>query len=58
MRRFEEIAAFPGTFVDFEERDTHGRRIDVNVFGKFAIAFWDDFADRDLKILSVKIADR
>lgn len=58
MRRFEEIAAFPGNYADYEERDPTGRRIDVNVFGKFAIAFWGDFAGRDLKIISVKIADR
>jgi hypothetical protein len=55
--RFREIAAFPSKFADFEKRDVKGRRIDVHVFQKFAIKFWHDFADRQLKILDVHLAD-
>jgi hypothetical protein len=29
----------------------------VHVFGRFAIKFWDDFADRQVKILDVHPAD-
>jgi len=56
MRRFLEIAAFPGNYADCGERDANGRRLDVHVFGKYAIACWDDFADRHLKILDVRPA--
>lgn len=58
MKRFLEIAAFPGNYAEYEERDASGRRLDVNVFGNHAIAYWDDFADRHLKILDVRPAGR
>ena len=57
LKRFREIAAFPSKFSDFVERDAAGRRVDVHIFGKFAIKFWDDFADRHVKILDVHFAD-
>jgi hypothetical protein len=31
--------------------------VDVHVFGKFAVKFWDDFADRHVKILDLHFAD-
>lgn len=52
-----EIAAFPSKFSDFIERDSAGRRVAVHLFGKFAIKFWNDFADRHVKILDVHLAD-
>ena len=58
LKRFRDIAAFPSNFSDFSEHDSAGRRVDVHVFGKFAIKFWDDFADRHVKILDVHFADR
>lgn len=57
LKRFREIAAFPSNFSDFVEHDSTGRRVDVHVVGKFAIKFWDDFADRHLKILDLHFAD-
>lgn len=57
LQRFREIAASPSQFSDFVERDVSGRRVDVHVAGKFAIKFWDDFADRHVKILDVHLAD-
>ncbi|MCB1233590.1 MAG: hypothetical protein KDM91_00800 [Verrucomicrobiae bacterium] len=56
--RFLEIREFPGNFADFHEFDATGRRVEVHICGKFAIRFWDDFADRHLKILDVTLADR
>jgi hypothetical protein len=56
--RYREVAAFPSNFSDFVEHDSAGRRVSVHVFGKFAIKFWDDFADRHVKILDVHFADR
>ena len=58
LQRFREIAAFPSKFSDFVEFDSSGRRVDVHVFGKFAVKFWDDFADRHLKILDLHLADQ
>ena len=58
LQRFREIAAFPSKFSDFVEYDSSGRRVDVHVFGKFAVKFWDDIADRHLKILDLHFADQ
>jgi hypothetical protein len=58
LRRFREIAEFPSKFLDFVEYDSSGRRLGVHVFGRFAIKFWDDFADRHVKIRDLHFADR
>ena len=58
LKRFREVAAFPSNFSDFVEHDSAGRRVDVHSYGKCAIKFWDDFADRHVKILDVHFADR
>jgi hypothetical protein len=58
LRRCREIAAFPSNFSDFFEHDSTGRRLGVHVFGRFAIKFWDDSADRQVKILDLHFADR
>ncbi len=58
LKRFREIAAFPSRYSDFVERDASGRRVDTHVCGRFAIKYWDDAADRHLKILDVHLADR
>jgi hypothetical protein len=57
LNHFREIAAFPSKFSNFVERDSAGRRVEVHIFGKFAIKFWNDFADRHVKILDVHLAD-
>ncbi len=44
----------PGAFA---EHDSVGRRIDVHIFGKLAIKFWNDSADRHVKILDIHLAD-
>lgn len=57
LARFREIAEYPSNFKDFSERDSAGRSVGVHVFRKFAIKFWDDVADRHLKILDLHFAD-
>lgn len=57
LKRFREIAGRPAQFSDFSEHDSTGRRVDVHIRGKFAIKFWNDFADRHVKILDVHLAD-
>ncbi|MBE2282534.1 MAG: hypothetical protein IAE77_03625 [Prosthecobacter sp.] len=53
MRMTEE----PRLFSDFVHIEPDLRRYDVHVAGKHAIYFWDDFADRDLKIIRILRAD-
>ena len=56
--RFAAIRDFPANFSDFVENDTEGRRVDIHIFGKYAIKYWQDHADRDIKVLHVHLADR
>ncbi len=58
LKRFREIAAFPTRFSDFAEYDSSGRQVDVHILGKFAVKYWHDFADRQIKILDLHFADR
>ena len=58
LRRFRAIGTSPDRYADYLERDAVGRDVAVHVFGRFAIKFWDDFADRQVKILDVHPADR
>lgn len=51
--QFRRIQDFPENFIEYTERDPSGRRISVCVSGEFAIHYWDDFADRHVKILAV-----
>jgi hypothetical protein len=56
--RFLQISEFPGHYSDFQEADITGRLLDIHLFGKYAITYWTDFADHDLKILRIEPADR
>ena len=56
--RMQDIGASPDRFADYQEKTREGREADVNVCGPFVIYFWDDFADRDVKILALGLADR
>lgn len=57
-RAFVAIAADPRSCADYVEPDLRGRPCDVCVFHSVAIKYWEDSADRDLKILEVVPADR
>ena len=56
--RFVEIRDFPANRSDYIERDSVGREVAINMCGAFAIKFWIDHADRQVKILDVHPADR
>ena len=56
-KRFREIATAPDRFEDYHEQDATGRDLSAHVFRGYAILFWDDLADRHLKILEVASAD-
>ena len=58
LKCFREIAAYPANHSDYPEDDASGRRVEVHVFLRFAIKFWNDAADQHVKILDVHPADR
>ena len=58
LQRLRAIGAAPDRFADFPESDPKGRELQVHIFRRFAIKYWDDFADRHVKILDVHLADR
>jgi hypothetical protein len=43
---------------DCAETDAVGRTVDINICSRFAIKFWTDPADRQIKILDLHAADR
>ena len=56
-KRLGEIQATPTRFADYQERQSDGRSLDVHVHFGFAIYYWDDFADRHIKVLRIRRAD-
>lgn len=55
--KLEAIRDFPTHHAEYHRRDDVGRRIDGCLVGKFAIEYWEDTADMDLKIISIAWAD-
>ena len=56
-RRLGEIQATPARFADFQETDPTGRLLDVHVHCGFAFYYWEDFADRHVKVMRIRRAD-
>ena len=56
--RLRQIRDYPSNWSEFTERDASGRPLHVNICGDFAITFWEDFADRHVKVLEIARADR
>jgi hypothetical protein len=56
-RRLHQLAESPDRYTDFLERDSRGRDLSVHIFGGYAILYWDDHADRHLKVLEITRAD-
>lgn len=56
--RFVAIQDYPTKFSDYMESDSESRRVNIHICGKYAIKFWEDHADRHLKILDVRFADK
>ena len=55
LLRLEET---PDALIEFSEPDETGRPLHVFVFDGWAIFFWIDFADRHVKVLHMRAADR
>ncbi len=58
LDHFVRLRATPDRYCDYHENDRIGRRIEISVFAGFSIHYWIDFADRHIKILAIKPADR
>ena len=56
-KRLGEIQTTPTRFADYQERESDGRTLDVHVHCGFAIYYWDDFADRHIKVCRIRRAD-
>jgi hypothetical protein len=56
--RFVDIRSDPQRFSDYVESDSDGHRVDIHICGRFAIKFWQDHADRHIKILDTLFADQ
>jgi hypothetical protein len=57
LASLEEIRQRPAVYADFSERDAEGRLVQIHIVGKFAVKYWEDFADRHLKVLDITNAD-
>ncbi len=57
-KRFLQIRDFPHNHSDYSEPDNTGRPVEINIHGKFAIKYWIDHADQQVKILDIHPADR
>lgn len=58
LQHFVAIRSFPGNHSDYHESDAIGRRIEISVLGGWAIHYWIDGADRQVKVLALKPADK
>ncbi len=44
-------------FADFREPESNAHTLDVHIHCGFAIYYWDDLADRHIKVLRIRRAD-
>ncbi len=57
LSHFREIERYPSAHSDYADTDALGRRVEVSVLDGFAIYYWIDEADRQVKILQLIAAD-
>lgn len=56
--RLVSLQKFPSRFSDYVESDSEDRLVDIHICGTYVIKFWQDYADRHVKILDLHSADR
>jgi len=57
-KRFLQIRDFPHNHSDYSEPDDLDRHLEINICGKFAVKYWIDHSDQQVKILDIHPADR
>ena len=55
-RLLENLAGDPFRMGDFEEHDDTGRPIQILVVGRYAVCFWANHGDKEVKIIDLKRA--
>ena len=55
--RLGQIRESPTSRSDYFEHDLIGRRVEINICDGFAIKYWIDQADRQIKVLDIHPAD-
>jgi hypothetical protein len=58
LDQFHKIRSFPTNYADYYESDAMGRRVEICILSGWAIHYWFDFADRHVKVLALKPADK
>jgi len=57
-KRLRQIENYPFNHSAFSEMDDEGRRIEINILGKYAIRYRIDDADGEIKVVEIVLADR
>ena len=57
-KRMQQIRDFPYNNSDYSEVDPLGRLVHINVSAKYALKYWIDGADRQIKVLDILPSDR
>lgn len=57
LEKFEKIASYPAYYSDYAILSPNGGRYDVHIHYDFAITYWEDAADRHVKIMEITFAD-
>lgn len=57
LRIFDELRDRPASVGVWQSRDDHGREVEVGVFGKFLVHYWDDFLAKELRIVKITRRD-
>jgi hypothetical protein len=57
-KRLRQIRDFPFNHSEVSELDDIGRRIEINILGKYAIRYRIDDADGEVKVVEIVLADR
>jgi hypothetical protein len=52
------IRNFPYNNADYTQVGPVGRQVHINVSAKYALKYWIDEADRQIKVLDILLADR
>ena len=53
IRAFSDLRTNPMTEGVWQSRDDQGRDVQVGVFGKFLIHYWDDLLVKELRIVRI-----
>jgi hypothetical protein len=54
LSRFLHLRDYPENSTDVREIDRSGRLIRTSIHGKYAVSFWIDDADREVKVVEVR----